>query len=78
MYHVNPKTGEVGTCHAKSPETCPFGSFNHSDNLDNIQMKADIINKWNVITKDYQFNNKKRKPYKERVKELIDKGFTSF
>ena len=78
MYHVNPKTGEVGTCHAKSPETCPFGSFNHSDNLDNIQMKADIINKWNVITKDYQFNNKKRKPYKERVKELIDKSFTSF
>ena len=47
MYHVNPKTGEIGTCHAKNPKTCPFGSFNHSDNLEDIQMKADIIHKTN-------------------------------
>ena len=39
MYHVNPKTGEIGTCHAKSPETCPFGSFNHSDSLEKFKFK---------------------------------------
>ena len=45
MYHVNPKTGETGVCHAKSPETCPFGACNHSDSLEEIQVKADRINK---------------------------------
>lgn len=24
MYHVNPRTGEFGICHAKSPESCPL------------------------------------------------------
>ena len=45
MYHINPKTGEIGTCKAKSPETCPFGCENHSENLEEIQVKADKINK---------------------------------
>ena len=36
MYHVNTKTGEVGICKAKSPETCPFGCKNHSESLDEI------------------------------------------
>lgn len=51
MYHVNPKTGETGVCHAKSPESCSFGVCNHSDSLEEIQVKADRINKQN---KDYQ------------------------
>ena len=50
MYHVNPKTGETGVCHAKSPETCPFGACNHSDSLEEIQVKADRINKNPVKT----------------------------
>lgn len=29
MYHVNPSTGMVGKCSAKSPESCPFGVENH-------------------------------------------------
>ena len=45
MYHVNPKTGEFGICHAKSPESCPFGCENHSESYDEIQIKADKINK---------------------------------
>ena len=45
MYHVNPKTGEIGTCNVQSPETYPFGQANHSENLDGIQIKADIYNK---------------------------------
>ena len=45
MYHVNPKTGEFGICHAKSPESCPFGCGNHSESYDEIQIKADKINK---------------------------------
>ena len=55
MYHVNPKTGEVGTCHAKSPETCPFGSFNHSDNLDGMLLLKIIsltIKRENLIKKE--------------------------
>ena len=45
MYHVNPVTGEVGICKAKSPDSCPFGCENHSENLDDIQIKSDKINK---------------------------------
>ena len=45
MYHVNPITGEFGICHAKSPENCPFGCENHSENYEEIQIKADKINK---------------------------------
>lgn len=45
IYHVNPETGEFDICHAKSPENCPFGCENHSDNLEDIQIKADKINK---------------------------------
>lgn len=51
MYHVNPNTGEFGICHAKSSESCPFGCENHSENLNEIQIKADKINKQN---RDYQ------------------------
>ena len=45
MYHVNPETGKFDICHAESPENCPFGIENHSDNLEDIQIKADKINK---------------------------------
>ena len=45
MYHVNPVSGEIGTCHAKSPETCPFGSFNHSDSLEKIKFKKNKFKK---------------------------------
>ena len=45
MYHVNPETGEFDICHAKSPENCPFGVENHSESYEEIQIKADIINK---------------------------------
>lgn len=57
MYHVNPVSGEIGTCHAKSPESCPFGVVNHNENLEEIQIRADKINKLN---KDIE---KKRKSY---------------
>ena len=60
MYHVNPKTGEIGTCKAKSPETCPFGCENHSENLEEIQVKADKINK-----------NKFKKPTEEELNDII-------
>ena len=45
MYHVNPETGKFDICHAESPENCPFEIENHSDNLEDIQIKADKINK---------------------------------
>lgn len=45
MYHYNPKTGEVSKCNAKSPETCPFGSANHAQSLEEIQKMADERNK---------------------------------
>ena len=44
MYHVNPITGEFGVCHASCPENCPFGVANHSENYEEIQIKADKIN----------------------------------
>lgn len=44
MYHVNPITGVIGTCKAKNPENCPFGCENHSENFDDVQIKADKIN----------------------------------
>ena len=44
MYHVNPKTGEFGICHAKSPESCPFGICNHNENLENLQRQQDLLN----------------------------------
>ena len=30
-----------------SPKTCPFGTCNYSDSLDEIQVKTDKINKEN-------------------------------
>ena len=55
MYHVNPETGKFDICYAKSPESCPFGCENHSENYEEIQIKADKINKflneYNIISK---------------------------
>ena len=45
MYHVNPKTGKFDICHARCLENCPFGVENHSESYDEIQIKADKINK---------------------------------
>ena len=89
MYHVNTKTGEVGICKAKSPETCPFGCKNHSESLDEIQIKADKIifqNKYNSINQklkkyNLQISKKKyieyHKSYKdfESIEKLARKSF---
>lgn len=58
MYHVNPETGKFDICHAESPENCPFGIENHSDNLEDIQIKADKINKnkFKILT-EKELNN---------------------
>ena len=65
MYHVNPITGEFGVCHASCPENCPFGVANHSETYEEIQIKADKINK--------QLNKYKTKNIKEAIltKEII-------
>ena len=70
MYHVNPKTGEIGTCKAKSPDSCPFGCENHSENLEEIQVKADKINK----KTEWKEKNEKRK---EQLKEYQDKIYNN-
>jgi len=63
MYHVNTKTGEVGICKAKSPETCPFGCKNHSESLDEIQIKADKI----IFQNKYNSINQKLKKYNLQI-----------
>ena len=77
MYHVNPVTGEVGICKAKSPDSCPFGCENHSENLDDIQVKADRMNKKATqvtpkkITED-EFNNIIKKYKEDDTLEIIE------
>lgn len=44
-YHINPKTGEVGECHAEQGK-CPFGSpSNHFTSFEKAQETTDTINK---------------------------------
>lgn len=48
MYHVNPNTGEIGRCYARSPHSCPFGVLNHSYDYEKLQIIADGINKGKI------------------------------
>ena len=59
MYHYNFKTGKFGVCHAKSIENCPFGSDNHAETLEEVQIKADVFNKEIVkFCKELNMNEK--------------------
>ena len=77
MYHVNPNTGEFGICHASCPENCPFGVANHSESYEEIQIKADKINKKATqvtpkkITED-EFNNIIKKYKEDDTLEIIE------
>lgn len=81
MYHVNPVSGEIGTCHAKSPESCPFGVVNHNESLDEIQIRADKINKlnkdiekkekaMNTIKSMFEFNETIQKPFHKDTRHV--------
>ena len=73
MYHVNPETGEFGICHASCPENCPFGIANHSENYEEIQIKADMYNK-NIKKNKHLYRQKeleKTFEYQKLLEETI-------
>lgn len=75
MYHYNFKTGKIGICHAKSPSDCPFGSDNHAETLEEVQIKADVFNKEIVkFCKELNMNEKDVKNFIYKTnKARIDK-----
>ena len=79
MYHVNPKTGEFGICHASCPENCPFGVANHSESYEEIQIKADKINKkLNIkLTEKDKNNYELTGRYEEDIRYKIRGGYST-
>ena len=83
MYHVNPETGEFGICNASCPENYPFGVANHSENYDEIQIKADIYNKKlnkkrNIkLTEEDKNNYELTGRYEEDIRYKIRGGYST-
>lgn len=49
LYHLNPDTGNINECEAKTPQECRFGQCNCDYNINNLLIKADFINKQNIL-----------------------------
>lgn len=63
MYHMNPKTGEISRCRAKSPKTCPFGEEYHGFNREEMLEIADLVNEERI--KKEVAEGKMESPYKK-------------
>ena len=78
MYHVNPETGKFDICHASCPENCPFGVENHSESYEEIQIKADKINKTNAWKEKKEKKKEQLKEYQDKIynniQEIINSG----
>lgn len=62
-YHVNPSTGRVGQCRAKSPETCEFSKsagvvIQHYDTSDEAKKAYETLNSQKTITKPIKKSKK--------------------
>ena len=79
MYHVNPETGKFDICHASCPENCPFGVENHSESYEEIQIKADKINKkLNIkLTEKDKNNYELTGRYEEDIRYKIRGGYST-
>ena len=79
MYHVNLETGKFDICHASCPENWPFGVENHSESYEEIQIKADKINKkLNIkLTEKDKNNYELTGRYEEDIRYKIRGGYST-
>lgn len=78
-YHINPNTGRIGQCRAKSAESCQFSRdlntvVQHYDSREEAQQKYEEMNSSKTIEKPLKKNNsgfsvsEKNNAHKTRVK----------
>jgi hypothetical protein len=70
-YHINPQTGNPGTCHAK--KNCPFGDIqsDHYDSADQARSAYEQANQEYTVTQSTQTNANKALQKKANYDQLL-------